>query len=217
MQRKTMVTTSSRTKSNNGPVLRSQSPSGRFCGGYSTPSSSSSAFASSTSSSFSSPSSAFFSNRHDTQSHHRSASPTRVNLYKSQPISFSLDSRSISPTNNNRSISVTKKPQPSKISSPRRCMCSPTTHPGSFRCSLHKNVANPHGQGATASYPTNSLNMRRSAMTNSLVRIGGVEGEWVRRALTTLIRPSSHHLKRRAAYQPRPSRLSIMSSATECN
>ncbi|CAN6974257.1 unnamed protein product [Brassica oleracea var. botrytis] len=222
MQRKTMVTTSSRTKSN-GPVLRSQSPSGRFCGAYSNPvpSSSSSAFASSTSSSFSSPSSAFFSNRNDNHhhSHHRSASPTRVNLYnKPQPIAFSLDTRSISPTTTNRSISVTKKPQPSKISSPRRCMCSPTTHPGSFRCSLHKNVANPHGQG-TASYPTNSLNMRRSAMTNSLVRIGGVEGEWVRRALTTLIRPSSHHLRRRAAYQPRPSRLSTMSkaAATECN
>lgn len=91
-------------------------------------------------------------------------------------------------------------------------MCSPTTHPGSFRCSLHKNVANPHGQG-TATYPTNSLNMRRSAMTNSLVRIGGVEGEWVRRALTTLIRPSSHQLKRRAAYEPRRSRLASMSKA----
>ncbi|CAH8281724.1 unnamed protein product [Eruca vesicaria subsp. sativa] len=223
MQRKTMVTTSSRTKSNTS-MLRSQSPSGRFCGGYSSSSSSSSsAFASSTSSSFSSPSSSFFSNH----SHHRSASPTRVNLYNPQPLAqsfrYSLDSRSISPTTN-RSISVTKKNQPSghhhhKISnsSPRRCMCSPTTHPGSFRCSLHKNVANPHGQG-TASYPASSLNMRRSAMTNSLVRIGGVEGEWVRRALTTLIRPSSHHLRRRAAYQPRPSRFSAMSkAATECN
>ncbi|CAH8270748.1 unnamed protein product [Arabidopsis lyrata] len=223
-----MVTTSSRTKSN-GPVLRSQSPSGRFCGGYSraVPSSSSSAFASSTSSSFSSPSSAFFSNhRHheNNHSHHRSASPTRVNLYTAQPMSqsfrYSLDSRSISPTN--KSISVSKNQPPShhhshKISETRRrCMCSPTTHPGSFRCSLHKNVANPHGQG-TASYTTNGLNMRRSAMTNSLVRIGGVEGEWVRRALTTLIRPSSHHLKRRAAYQPRPSRLSIMAKSDDEN
>lgn len=219
-----MVTTSSRTKSS-GPVIRSQSPSGRFCGAYSkaVPSSSSSAFASSTSSSFSSPSSTFFSNNRleNNHSHHRSASPTRVNLYTAQPMSqsfrYSLDSRSISPTN--RSISVSKKPQPSshKISETRRrCMCSPTTHPGSFRCSLHKNVANPHGQG-TASYTTNGLNMRRSAMTNSLVRIGGVEGEWVRRALTTLIRPSSHHLKRRAAYQPRPSRLSIVSNAADEN
>ncbi|XP_010419664.1 PREDICTED: putative protein TPRXL [Camelina sativa] len=213
-----MVTTSSRTKSN-GPVLRSQSPGGRFCGSYSraVPSSSSSAFASSTSSSFSSPSSAFFSNHHHDKNNHRSASPTRVNLYTAQPMMsqsfrYSLDSRSISPTNH-RSISVSKNQAPKMSeSSRRRCMCSPTTHPGSFRCSLHKNVANPHGQG-TASYTTNGLNMRRSAMTNSLVRIGGVEGEWVRRALTTLIRPSSHHLKRRAAYQPRPSRLSTMAKA----
>ncbi|KAL0736131.1 hypothetical protein Bca4012_012341 [Brassica carinata] len=181
-----MATTSSRTKSSGSKAIPSSS--GRFCGGYSkaipsSSSSSSSAFASSTSSSFSSPSSSFFSNHHDNHSHHhRSASPTRVNLYNPQPMAqsfrYSLDSRSISPTTN-RSISVSKKPQPSKISSPRRCMCSPTTHPGSFRCSLHKNVANPHGQGTASSYPTNSLNMRRSAMTNSLVRIGGVEGEWI--------------------------------------
>ncbi|CAN8299202.1 unnamed protein product [Cochlearia groenlandica] len=215
-----MVTTSSRTNKSSGSVFYSQSPSSPFCGAYSKaiPSSSSSltAFASSTSSSFSSPSSSFFGNHHENHSNHRSASPTRVNLLTAQPMSqsirYSFDNRSTSPTS--RSISISKKQhqqqQPTsshKIS--RRCMCSPTTHPGSFRCSLHKNVANPHGQGtASSSYPSNGLNMRRSAMTNSLVRIGGVEGEWVRRSLTTLIRPSSHHLKRRASYQPRPSRFS---------
>ncbi|KAJ4877588.1 serine-rich protein-related [Raphanus sativus] len=198
-----MAVTSSRTRST-GTALRS-----------------SSGFASSTTSTFSSRSSAFFSNQHQQQQpHHRSASPTRVNLFASSPLKqsfrYSIDSRSISP--NHRSIAVSKPSSGSKIpDSRRRCMCSPTTHPGSFRCALHKNVANPHGQGAavTASYPTNSLNMRRSAMTNSLVRIGGVEGEWVRRALTTLIRPSSHQQKRRSAYQPRPSRLSTMSKAGE--
>jgi hypothetical protein len=141
-----------------------------------------------------------------------------VNLFTSAPMTqsfrYSIDNRSISP---NRSIAVSSN-KPSnhhKIpDSRRRCMCSPTTHPGSFRCSLHKNVANPHGQG-TASYTTNGLNMRRSAMTNSLVRIGGVEGEWVRRALTTLIRPSSHQLKRRSAYEPRRSRLASMSKAED--
>ncbi|KAL0888146.1 hypothetical protein Bca101_012129 [Brassica carinata] len=122
-----MATTSSRTKSSGSKAIPSSS--GRFCGGYSkaipsSSSSSSSAFASSTSSSFSSPSSSFFSNHHDNHSHHhRSASPTRVNLYNPQPMAqsfrYSLDSRSISPTTN-RSISVSKKPQPSKISSPRR-------------------------------------------------------------------------------------------------
>ncbi|CAN8252258.1 unnamed protein product [Cochlearia groenlandica] len=218
-----MAITSSRTRSSTNPTFRSSSPSGRFCGvyanGVSSPSSSS-GFASSTSSSFSSPSSAFFSNHHHNEHHHhRSASPTRVNLFTSTPLKqqsfrYSIDTRSISP---NRSIAVSKASSNKIVvdsSRRKRCMCSPTTHPGSFRCVLHKNVANPHGQGPVT-YPTNSLNMRRSAMTNSLVRIGGVEGEWVRRALTTLIRPSSHQLKRRSAYQPRRSRLSSMSKAEE--
>ena len=53
-------------------------------------------------------------------------------------------------------------------------------------------------------------------MTNSLVRIGTVEGgEWVKRALATLIRPCAHQQKRRADFQPRPSRLSVMSKADD--
>lgn len=52
-------------------------------------------------------------------------------------------------------------------------------------------------------------------MTNSIVRIGGVEGELMRRALTALIRPSSHHLRRRAAFETGPSRLSVMSRAED--
>ncbi|XP_057434440.1 uncharacterized protein LOC130727352 [Lotus japonicus] len=216
-----MASSSSRTKSS-GPVLRSLSPSGRFCS-YTTSktpfSSQSSAFASSTGSSFSSPSSTFFtqSNYHNNQiHHHRSASPTRVNLYSAAPLSsgvrFSIDSRSISP---NRSISnqiISRNNRP--ISAQKKsCMCSPTSHPGSFRCSLHKHTGNNNSN--TDSCPSNRLNMRRSAMKNSLVRIGGVEGEWVKRALTALIRPSSHQQRRRSAYEPRPSRLSVMTKAAD--
>ncbi|KAK4801818.1 hypothetical protein SAY86_000021 [Trapa natans] len=97
-------------------------------------------------------------------------------------------------------------------------MCSPTTHPGSFRCSLHKSSGNTHPAGGShsASYSSSrSLNFRRSAMTNSLVRICGVEGDLVRRALSALIRPSSHQLRRREDFHPRPSRLSIMSKADD--
>ncbi|KAI4337288.1 hypothetical protein L6164_015722 [Bauhinia variegata] len=217
-----MPTSSTRTRSS-GPVLRSLSPSGRFCS-YSTSNtsfaSSSSAFAYSTSSSFSSPSSTFFGDQHYNHhhSHHRSASPTRVNLYNSTPLSsgvrFSIDHRSISP---NRSISnqvITKKNYPISIQK-KTCMCSPTNHPGSFRCGLHKNMSNNSGSHHADSYTSYRLNMRRSAMKNSLVRIGGVEGEWVKRALTALIRPSSHQLRRRAAFEPRPSRLSAMSKAED--
>lgn len=192
------------TGKSRGPVLRSLSPSGRFCNSrYSPPSysSSSPAFASS-SSSFSSHSTTFF---------HRSTSPTRVKLGGSSSsvpsVRFPVDrSISVTPRSGSSSTSQLVKRQSHQK---RTCMCSPTTHPGSFRCSLHKNF----GSRSVAPYPPNRLNARRSAMTNSLVRIGGVEGDLVKRALSALIRPSSHQQRRRADFQPRPSRLSVMSKA----
>ncbi|XP_059303503.1 probable protein ABIL3 [Lycium ferocissimum] len=195
-----MEASSSRSKTNGSSFhhhfQRSTSPSGRFCS-YS--------LSSSTSPSFSS--SDFMT---------RSTSPTRVNLR-----------RSVSPSPNvrfstsvNRSISHQQKqnsrPLPSKQK--KTCMCSPTTHPGSFRCSLHKNMNQNNNQSHSNSSSYRSsyqLNMRRSAMTNSLVRIGTVEGDLVKRALAALIRPSSHHLRRRDDFQPRPSRLSVMSKAED--
>ncbi|KAK7383485.1 hypothetical protein VNO78_29164 [Psophocarpus tetragonolobus] len=194
-----VMASSSRTKSS-GSVLRSFSPSNRFCS-YST---SNAPFQSSSSSSFF--------NKPQSHVSHRSTSPTRVNLFSAAPpsspsVRFALD-RSISPNRTVSSHVIAKKPHRHVTVQKRTCMCSPTTHPGSFRCSLHKNSHAPAG-----SFPPNRLNMRRSAMKNSLVRIGGVEGEWVKRALTALIRPSSHQQRRRAAFEPRPSRLSIMSSA----
>ncbi|KAJ6295405.1 hypothetical protein OIU78_023429 [Salix suchowensis] len=202
-----MAAASSQSRRSSGPVLRSLSPHRRLQthNNYrlSSSSSSASAFASSTSSSFYSPPSTFFQN-----SHQRSESLTRVNVYSASPplspsFCFSID-QPISP---NRSLSVSKKNHSHPISAPTRgCMCSPTTHRGSFRCSLHKNTPSSTSQ---APFTPNRLNMRRSAMTNSLVRIGGVEGEWVKRALTALIRPSSHQQRRRGAFQ---SRLSVAES-----
>ncbi|XP_022749588.1 uncharacterized protein LOC111299012 [Durio zibethinus] len=202
------------SRRSSGPILRSLSPSGRFSSHYasqSPSSSSSSTFAYSTSR-FSSRSSSFF-------NQNRSSSPPRVNLYNQSPSSpsvrFWLDNRSISP---NRSISTVRRNNEAlknlQSKQPKRtCMCSPTTHPGSFRCSLHKSFNNSHAVGSYT--PSNRLNARRSAMTNSLVRIGGVEGDLVKRALSALIRPSSHQQRRRTAFQPRPSRLCVMSKADD--
>ncbi|XP_047307919.1 uncharacterized protein LOC124911475 [Impatiens glandulifera] len=197
-----MAATSRRTAS--GPVLRSLSPANT--------NRMPSAFATST---FSSPSSYFF---------NRSASPTRVNLYGTTTtgapsVRFTFD-RPISPSRSisasSRNDHVVRKPNRNQPSSPatastkRTCMCSPTNHPGSFRCSLHKNHSS-----SVQPFQSNRLNARRSAMTNSLVRIGTVEGDLVKRALAALIRPSSHHQRRRVNFQPRPSRLSIMSKAED--
>ena len=131
---------------------------------------------------------------------------------------FQIDGRPASP---GRSISVQKNRErnANAVSSNKKkwCMCSPSTHPGSFRCSLHKknsrhsvNVVN------RSEFSNGSLNFRRSAMANSIVRIGGVEGtDLVKTALAALVRPSSHQVRRRSAFQPRPSRLSVMSKAEE--
>ncbi|KAL0345440.1 UNVERIFIED_CONTAM: hypothetical protein Sradi_4375300 [Sesamum radiatum] len=193
-----------------GPVLRSTSPSGRLnrhSSSY-TASFRSSSFASATSSAFS-----------PTRSLRRPTSPTRVNVYKyaSPSLSFSLDR----PGSPNRSISMSTRvensPASAAPSQKRTCMCSPTNHPGSFRCSLHKagfaNNRVPSSPQTASCGSSSRLNMRRSAMTNSLVRIGTVEGDLVRRALAALIRPSSHQQRRRGEFRPRPSRLSVVSAA----
>ncbi|GKC47422.1 hypothetical protein Tco_1065144 [Tanacetum coccineum] len=185
------------SKRNNGPVLRSGSPaSGR-------PS-----FASVTSAASSN---TFFQNR-------SVASTPMMMTSSSSSIRFNLfdnNRRSISPSRSVSSLPVAKQLQTPK----RTCMCSPTSHPGSFRCSLHKkqtNTSNSNSNSQTASYPSSRLNARRSAMTNSLVRIGTVEGgDLVKRALAALIRPSSHQQRRRGSFQARPSRLSVMSKAQD--
>ncbi|KAL8063028.1 hypothetical protein ABFX02_01G001500 [Erythranthe guttata] len=182
-------------------------------------SASSSSFASSTSyysSSSSSASGGFFNKR-------RAASPTRVNLHALSPpppspsVRFSID-RSISPR---RSIAATPRNQVVQRKGgnnniqKRTCLCSPSTHPGSFRCALHKSSFGGVGGNHSVPYAPNRLNMRRSAMTNSLVRIGTVEGDLVKRALASLIRPSSHQQRRRVNFRARPSRLSVMTKAED--
>ncbi|XP_027344120.1 uncharacterized protein LOC113856488 [Abrus precatorius] len=183
------------------------SPSSRS---QTSPRSYSSAFASTSAANFSSQ--AYFS---------LPAAHVRPHGHRSSPSSsvrFSVEQRPKSP--GRRSMTVTSKKQrnsnavSSTSSEKRTCACSPTMHPGSFRCAYHKQLAERQRQ-KTASSKGRKLNLLRSAMKNSVVRIGGVEGELVRRTLTTLIRPSSHHLRRREAFEPRPSRLSLMSKAQD--
>ncbi|CAL5206326.1 unnamed protein product [Lathyrus oleraceus] len=205
-----MASSSSKTKSSSNKLYSYSTSNAPF-------STSSPNFASSTSSStfFNKPHTQTHTHSHHHHHHQRSASPTRVNLTTGSlsNFGFSIDQRSISPNRTVPSHVISKKNHHHHHQK-KTCMCSPTTHPGSFRCSLHKNISSNslhHGE----SYPSSRLNMRRSAMKNSLVRIGGVEGEWVKRALTALIRPSSHQQKRRDAFEPRSSRLSVMSKADE--
>nr|ACG47894.1 serine-rich protein [Zea mays] len=142
--------------------------------------------------------------------HYRYASPTRVSLSGAgQSVSVSVSSSS---------------------RGRRTCMCSPTSHPGSFRCSLHKERATkpppPHGHGKPTSPPpplttTSRLCAAGRRMGSALVRIGAVEGgQCARRALAATARPSpaaAQHRRRvgagAGAARPRPSRLSAVSVA----
>ncbi|QCE13725.1 hypothetical protein DEO72_LG11g721 [Vigna unguiculata] len=190
------------SRKSSGPVLRTLSPVGRFRSSRPPSASYSSTALASPTSTLSTRSTTFF---------HRSRSPTRVNFCGS---SASARFGSISP---NRSISVaaTSAGEVVKRQShhqKRTCMCSPSTHPGSFRCSLHKNFGS---RPAPPQYAPNRFNVRRSAMTNSLVKNRGAEGDLVKRALASLIRPSSHQQRRRGDFRRQPSRLSLMSKAEE--
>ncbi|GJN22484.1 hypothetical protein PR202_gb10049 [Eleusine coracana subsp. coracana] len=146
--------------------------------------------------------------------HYRSASPARVKLAGGNA------SRPAGP-----SVSVSSSSSASGgVRSRRSCMCSPTNHPGSFRCSLHKerkSPPSPPSPGSSGSAPTSSrLGAAASRrMGSALVRIGAVEGgEWARRALAATVRPSpaaqqSQHRRRVGGFRPRPSRLSAVSMA----
>lgn len=153
--------------------------------------------------------------------HYRSASPTRVSL-------AGAGARARSSAGHSVSVSSSR--------GRRTCMCSPTNHPGSFRCSLHKERVKPaagphgvhgHGHGKPSSPPSSAAPATTSRlgagagrrMGSALVRIGAVEGgECARRALAATARPSptaqqSQHRRRVGGARPRPSRLSAVSFA----
>ncbi|XP_024969841.1 uncharacterized protein LOC112509217 [Cynara cardunculus var. scolymus] len=192
---------SSKAKSNiiREKIQRSISPSRSFC----------SSTISSSSSAFGSPMTRSLSPNRTSVDHHGYVS-------SSPSVCFSIDHRNASSTGHN-SIASSNSNKAWSNGQKKTCMCSPTTHPGSFRCSLHRNVSTRNGNQSNdaVSYHSHKLYSRRSAMTNSVVRIGTVEGDLVKRSLASLIRPSSHQQKRRGDFQPKPSRLSFMSKADE--
>ncbi|CAM0942788.1 unnamed protein product [Alopecurus aequalis] len=138
---------------------------------------------------------------------YRSASPTRVKLTGGSSASRSPG----------KSVSVSSPSAAAK--SRRSCMCSPTNHPGSFRCSLHKQAA-PAGHNKPVSPPSpvstgGGINRLGGAkrMGSALVRLVGTEsGTWARRALAPS--PQSQNRRRAAGgFRSRPSRLSAVSCA----
>ncbi|KAH7688412.1 hypothetical protein IHE45_03G032400 [Dioscorea alata] len=86
----------------------------------------------------------------------------------------------------------------SSSSCSRTCSCSPTNHPGSFRCRLHRES---HGI---------SLVRRVSSLSKTSVSRSETKARSMRGLLMQIIRPSSHNLRRSLNFQPKPSRFCLM-------
>ncbi|KAG6673572.1 hypothetical protein I3843_16G116500 [Carya illinoinensis] len=99
---------------------------------------------------------------------------------------------------------ASKDAAPHSRTSTRTCLCAPTSHPGSFRCSLHRN-SHPHKAALITRRkvrisPTRHWEAALIAKANSLRAF----------LLHRIIRPSSHDLQRRRNFQPKPSRFCVM-------
>lgn len=85
---------------------------------------------------------------------------------------------------------------PSLISStsrPRICLCSPTNHPGSFRCARHR-----------ASYPKLGRKMISEQLNHRK------KTNLVKEFLMKIIKPSSLDIQRRRNFEPKPTRFFVL-------
>ena len=87
----------------------------------------------------------------------------------------------------------------------RTCLCSPTTHPGSFRCGLHRDSLRVPARSRIGRAGSNKKGgLALIAKANSFKAI-----------LLQIIKPSSHDLHRRRDFQPRLTRFCLMNASRD--
>ncbi|KAJ9178977.1 hypothetical protein P3X46_010813 [Hevea brasiliensis] len=101
----------------------------------------------------------------------------------------------------------------SSSSSTRTCLCSPTTHPGSFKCSLHRNSkgiyakskAHMNQMEVSASSSSSSSSRTAAAKSKNIVMMAS-KANLIKAFLMQIIKPSSHSLQRRRNFKPKLTR-----------
>ncbi|KAK4350197.1 hypothetical protein RND71_029510 [Anisodus tanguticus] len=88
--------------------------------------------------------------------------------------------------------------------SSRTCLCSPTSHPGSFRCSLHRKQF----IGTSMSHSTHKSDVSFKNTTSTTTDMSKVN--LFKDFLTHFIKPTNHHQQRKKNFQPRPTRFCIL-------
>lgn len=92
-------------------------------------------------------------------------------------------------------------------SSSRLCLCAPTTHPGSFRCSLHRRPSNSSHKTPQPLPPPHGSQSKAATTTT--------DHYFLKAFLMQIVKPSSHGLQRRGNFQPKPSRFCNIVSAPD--
>ncbi|KAJ4816406.1 Serine-rich protein-related [Rhynchospora pubera] len=102
-----------------------------------------------------------------------------------------------------KKTTTTTNPSSTKSqTSPRTCLCSPTNHPGSFRCSRHRNIRRVSSRSSSTS---NSSSPSRAELIKA-----GRKAKSVKTILMLIISPSCRDLHRRRNFRPMPSRFCQM-------
>ncbi|OMO54476.1 hypothetical protein CCACVL1_27772 [Corchorus capsularis] len=99
----------------------------------------------------------------------------------------------------------------SSSSSSRTCLCSPTTHPGSFRCSLHRNFGRVPSKSVAAKSHVNRVESK--AVAPIMMTSTASKTKLIKAILKQIINPSSHDLQRRRNFQPKPTRFCPLNSS----
>ncbi|KAF8033876.1 hypothetical protein BT93_C0217 [Corymbia citriodora subsp. variegata] len=89
----------------------------------------------------------------------------------------------------------------SSSSSSRTCLCSPTNHPGSFRCNFHKN---------SAARVTDRRVAHRMPRLDRRELGTMPRDDAIKVLLLQIISPSRYDLKRKRSFEPKPSRFCLM-------
>ncbi|KAK8584731.1 hypothetical protein V6N13_138681 [Hibiscus sabdariffa] len=106
------------------------------------------------------------------------------------------------------------KSSPSHCSK-RTCLCSPTHHPGSFRCSLHRSSGKVSSKSEASPPHFNRQKEDQSKATMVLMMstvssTPSSKSSLTKSFLMQMIRPSNHRLQRRRDFHPKPSRFSSL-------
>ncbi|KAG8656218.1 hypothetical protein MANES_04G107300v8 [Manihot esculenta] len=99
----------------------------------------------------------------------------------------------------------------SSSSTRRTCLCSPTTHPGSFKCSPHRNSrgiyanSTAHINRMEPSSLSKTATTTASSKSKNMVMMAS-KANVIKAFLMQIIKPSSHDLQRRRNFKPKPTR-----------